>query len=604
MKRYSFYKKVLLVLIGSTLCAMMMDTQAQPSQTQKWNANELAREKVVNEILAGMSLEEKIGQLYVVSFSSRQTPERLAQTERLIRKYQLGGLILMYSDLQPAADLMNRWIDVPKVPFLMTIDAEWGLAMRFDDVVMFPQQMQLGSLATPDLVYEMGLQVGEQLRRIGMQVNFAPDVDINNNPLNPVINVRSFSEDREKVTTYSAAYLQGMQDAGIAICLKHFPGHGDTSVDSHHALPLLNFDRARLDSLELYPFRELIRTQAIDMVMLGHLEVPALDPTGTPSSLSKPIVTDLLKNELGFDGIVITDALGMKGVAEHIAPEQIPLAAFQAGVDILLMPQEVEASIKEIKKAVRRGKIERAELDERVRKVLRLKYDLGLLPLDQPRMKITKAALQAEINRPAYRQLVQEIGEETLILFEKGQQVTTSNLFPVTSGKTAYVGFHPEQGEDRAYLGEAMNTYAQVETYYIPNTATREELEALKKTLNSNYETVILGIHHTHRNPQRSFGLNDWQADALDAWAAENERPQLVLSFFGIPYGIMMFENNALMDAVVIAHANTDYNNRAVARLLTGQIAAKGVLPVTLESLKSEVEKADPPHEDNLMAVE
>ncbi|MBR5248992.1 MAG: hypothetical protein IKV28_00185 [Bacteroidales bacterium] len=604
MKRYSFYKKVLLVLIGSTLCAMMMDTQAQPSQTQKWNANELAREKVVNEILAGMSLEEKIGQLYVVSFSSRQTPERLAQTEKLIRKYQLGGLILMYSDLQPASDLMNRWIDLPKVPFLMTIDAEWGLAMRFDDVVMFPQQMQLGSLATPDLVYEMGLQVGEQLRRIGMQVNFAPDVDINNNPMNPVINVRSFSEDREKVTTYSAAYLKGMQDAGIAICLKHFPGHGDTSVDSHHALPLLNFDRTRLDSLELYPFRELIRTQAIDMVMLGHLEVPALDPTGTPSSLSKPIVTDLLKNELGFDGIVITDALGMKGVAEHIAPEQIPLAAFQAGVDILLMPQEVEASIKQIKKAVRRGKVERAELDERVRKVLRLKYDLGLLPLDQPRMKITKAALQAEINRPAYRQLVQEIGEETLILFEKGQQVTTANLFPVTSGKTAYVGFHPEKGEDRAYLGEAMNTYAQVDTYYLPNTATHEEFEALKKTLNSNYETVILGIHHTHRNPQRSFGLNDWQADALDAWAAENERPQLVLSFFGIPYGIMMFENNALMDAVVIAHANTDYNNRAVARLLTGQIAAKGVLPVTLESLKSEVEKADPPHEDNLMAVE
>lgn len=595
---------VLLMVIGSTICAVSTQAQPQTEVVPGLTADELAREKVVQELLDDMTLNEKIGQLYIVSFSSRQRPERLEQTKRLIRKYELGGLILMYSDLQAAADLMNEWIDLPKIPFLMTIDAEWGLAMRFDDVVMFPQQMQLGSLATPELVYEMGLQVGGQLRRIGMQVNFAPDVDINNNPLNPVINVRSFGEDRDKVTDYAAAYLKGMQDAGIAVCLKHFPGHGDTSVDSHHALPLLDFDRARLDSLELYPFRELIRRESIDMVMLGHLEVPALDPTGTPSSLSKPIVTDLLKEDMGFEGIVITDALGMKGVANHLAPEEIPLAAFQAGVDIMLMPSQAEASIKAMRKAVRKGIIAQEELDERVRKVLRMKYDLGLLPLDQPRMKITKAALRSEINRPEYRKLVQQIGDQTMILFDKGRQVATSQVFPIASGKTAYLGFHPENSPESAYLGQALNQYAQVDEYLLPVTASHAAFLELKEQLDREYETVIIGIHHTHRNPQRAFGLNDWQAEAIDQWAAQEQRPDLVLAFFGIPYGVMMFNNQALMEAVVIAHLNTDYNNFAVARLLNGMIQAEGVLPVTLEAIRGQVEESDPPARDVLMDVE
>lgn len=572
MNRITTWMMVLLMCIGGTISAQ--------------TADEMAREKVVNEILDDMSLTEKIGQLYIVSFSSRQTPERLAQIEEYIRDYELGGLILMYSDLQAAADLMNDWIERPKVPLLMTIDAEWGLSMRFDDVVKFPQQMQLGSLSSPELVYEMGLQVGEQLRRFGFQVNYAPVVDVNNNPNNPVINVRSFGEDPERVTDYAAAYVRGMQDAGMAVSLKHFPGHGDTSVDSHHDLPVLNFDRARLDSIELYPFRELIRRENIEMVMLGHLNVPALDSTGTPSSLSKPMVTGLLKEEMGFDGIVITDALGMKGVSNHLAPEEIPLAAFEAGVDIMLMPSDVPGSIRQLKKAVRRGRISREDLDERVRKVLRLKYDLGLLPLDQPRMKVTKASLLQELNKREYKDLVRRIGEETLILFEKGQQQKTAAAFPLQNKKVAYVGFHPADQAEQAFLGEALSAYTEVDSFLLPATATLEEFQALKDRLETEYQTVVIGLHHTHRNPQRAFGMNDWQVGALDAWMAETERPQLVVAFFGIPYGYTLFQNTGMLDAFVIAHMNTDYNNAAVARLLAGEIEAKGVLPVTLSGVE------------------
>lgn len=580
MNQFTMWMMVLLMCIGGTISAQ--------------TADEMAREKVVNEILEEMSLTEKIGQLYVVSFSSRQTPERLAQIEEYIRKYQLGGLILMYSDLQAAADLMNDWIERPKIPFLMTIDAEWGLSMRFDDVVKFPQQMQLGSLSSPELVYEMGLQVGEQLRRFGFQVNFAPVVDVNNNPNNPVINVRSFGEDPERVTTYAAAYIRGMQDAGMAVSLKHFPGHGDTSVDSHHDLPVLNFDRARLDSIELYPFRELIRREDVEMVMLGHLNVPALDSTGTPSSLSKPMVTGLLKEELGFEGIVITDALGMKGVANHLAPDEIPLAAYEAGVDILLMPSDVPGSIRKMVKAVRRGRISREDLDERVRKVLRLKYDLGLLPLDQPRMKITKAALLQELNKREYSELVYRIGEETMILFENGVQRKTANVFPLTEEKVAYLGFHPADQTEQAMLGEALSAYRKLDSYLMPADATLEEFQVLKAKLEAEYKTVVIGFHHTHRNPQRAFGMNDWQVQAMDAWMAEPDRPQLVMAFFGIPYGMTLFKNLGSLEAFVIAHYNTDYNNAAVARLLAGEIEAKGILPVTLTPIEVVNQQAVP----------
>lgn len=587
----NLFKKgwMMLMLLGAGSIAFAARTE--PAAERKLTADERTREAVVDRLVSRMSLREQIGQLYILAFSTRQSPADLERIERQIRRWKPGGLILMYSDVQPAADLINRWTDLPEIPFLMTIDAEWGLAMRFDPVVMFPQQMQLGSLRSPELVYEMGLAVGRQLRRFGMQVNYAPDVDINNNALNPVINVRSFGEDPERVLEYARAYARGMRDAGIAVCLKHFPGHGDTSVDSHHDLPVLPFDRARLDSLELLPFREMIRAGETDLVMLGHLNVPALDPTGTPTSISRPVVTDLLKEELGFRGLVVTDALGMKGVANHLSQREIPLAAFQAGVDLMLMPKDVPGSVRRLMQAVRRGEIDRREVEERCRKVLRLKYDLGLLPLDQPRLKIRKEALMAEINAPEFRDLNRRIAEQSLIRLPRPADTAGQPDVLPLRGRTAYLGFGDEGLRNGAILGDVLREYGVTDCFVLDRDATEEEFNTLKDSLDAAYETVVVGIHHTHRSPDRRFGLNEWQAGAVDRWAAETVRPRLVLAFFGIPYGVTLFRERDRLDAVIIAHLNTDYNNRAVAELLFGRIEAQGVLPVTLEP--AEVPAAD-----------
>ena len=279
--------------------------------------------------------------------------------------------------LNPAVDRVNQLHRMAEIPLLVTIDGEWGASMRYPELHAFPRQMQLGALTDESLIYEMGYAVGKECRDLNIHVNFAPDVDINNNAENPVINSRSFGENRDIVARYGAAYMEGMRDAGVCGSAKHFPGHGDTNADSHKTLPVLPFSRERLDSLELYPFRYLI-DKNVGMVMVGHLEVPVLDSSGTPASISRPIITGVLKEQLGYDGIVITDALNMNGVSNRMEKKFVPLEAFKAGVDILLMPEDVEASITEIEKAVKRGNVSIADLNEKVRKMLRLKAEAGL----------------------------------------------------------------------------------------------------------------------------------------------------------------------------------------------------------------------------------
>lgn len=261
----------------------------------------------------------------------------------------------MNDPLDGAIKRLNEFHAMAKTPLLVTIDGEWGLSMRFDEIPVFPRQMQLGALSSDSLVYEVGKAFGEECNKLNIHVDFAPDIDINNNINNPVINTRSFGEDREKVAKYGIALSKGMASMNVAGSAKHFPGHGDTDVDSHKGLPVLNFTKSRLDSLELYPFRQLI-ANGVDMVMVGHLEVKALDETGTISSISRRIVTDLLRNEYGYDGIICTDALGMDGVAKASGLDQahVALEAYKAGVDILLMPEDVENTLDLISNAMKR----------------------------------------------------------------------------------------------------------------------------------------------------------------------------------------------------------------------------------------------------------
>nr|HPK30057.1 glycoside hydrolase family 3 protein [Bacteroidales bacterium] len=369
----------------------------------------------VEEIIAKMSLREKVGQLFIIEYSDKYDLED-PYFDKLIKRDKIGGLILMEMDIDKYIERINRFQTMSKIPLLISVDGEWGVSMRFDTLTQFPRNMQLGALSSPDLVYQVGRAMAKQFVRLGIHINYAPTIDINNNPLNPVIGQRSFGDDREKVAQYGAAIIKGMQDGGIMTSAKHFPGHGDTETDSHKALPVLTFERTRLDSLELYPFRHVIK-EGVAMVMVGHLSVPSLDPTGVPSSISYPIITELLKKEMGFEGIVVTDALGMKGVAEYIPRERVAIESFKAGSDILLMPPaERRKSISAFLKAVRKGEISKERVDESLRKILKMKEQLGLL---DARPQIDPNEAYAQVESKEVLELINKVAEESMTLIKR-----------------------------------------------------------------------------------------------------------------------------------------------------------------------------------------
>ncbi|MEK6614794.1 MAG: glycoside hydrolase family 3 N-terminal domain-containing protein, partial [Bacteroidota bacterium] len=261
---------------------------------------------------------QRIGQLFMVAaYSTAQTDT--SKIKRIIDSCGIGGLIFMQGEPTQQAALTNYYQSKSKVPLLISIDAEWGLDMRLAHTVRFPRQMTLGAISSEadTLIYFMGKEIAKHCKRLGIHVNFAPVADINNNPLNPVISSRSFGENKITVTRKSLLYMKGMQDAGVLAVAKHFPGHGDTDSDSHKTLPTITCSKERMDSLELFPFKKLF-TEGVGGVMVAHLFIPAYDSsTNTASTLSPPIVTDLLKNELKFEGLIFTDALNMKGVSDY-----------------------------------------------------------------------------------------------------------------------------------------------------------------------------------------------------------------------------------------------------------------------------------------------
>ncbi len=303
------------------------------------------------------------------------------EVEEAIRKYNIGSLCLFQGGPIKQAQMLNHFQSIAKTPLLITIDGENGVGMRFDSVMGLPRMMMLGAAHDPALAYQYGQVVAEQCKRIGIHVNYAPVVDINNNPNNPVINDRSFGEDKYKVAEYGVQYVKGMQDNGVMACAKHFPGHGDVAVDSHHDLPVINKSREELDSLELYPFRELIKA-GVGSVMVAHLQVNSIDNTANrPTSISNKAVTDLLKKELRFSGITFTDALEMKGVAKYYPDGENSLQSLIAGNDMLCLPGNIPGSIEKVLKAIRKKKLSWKDIDARVKKVLHAKYEHGLANL-------------------------------------------------------------------------------------------------------------------------------------------------------------------------------------------------------------------------------
>jgi beta-glucosidase-like glycosyl hydrolase len=523
----------------------------------------------VEKILSAMTTREKIAQLFIVAFNDNPEDKNTKEAIELISKEKVGGVIIMNSSLTPGARMINHLQSLSEIPLLVTLDGEWGVAMRFDSVIAFPRQMQMASMDNESLVFKVGAAIGEQTKRLGMTVNYAPSIDVNNNPSNPVINTRAFGENKEVVARYGIAYLRGMQSSGVAGSAKHFPGHGDTDTDSHLALPVLPFSRQRLDSLELYPFRKIIEA-GTDMVMVGHLDVPSLDNSGRPSSISPRIVNDLLRVELEYNGIIITDALNMKGVSEYMPKERLPLEAYKAGSDLILMPENVKKAIDIMERAVEDGELSSHSLNIRTKKMLMLKSRLGLF--ESP-VQIDLENLNKELNKQPYKSLVQEVAHNSMILVENKNE--NLPLREMTGSRVASLSL----GGDKfgTEFGNQVKKYIDCDTIVLRGKYTRNDLMATLDSLSA-YDHILLAIHKTDARPQRGFGIDSTEMEVLTTYAIGKK---ITFVYFGNPLALSYIKNVDAFESVLIAHQNTLHNNIAAVNIIFGAIGAQGRMPVT-----------------------
>ena len=398
------------------------------------------QKKWVDSIYNSMSIHEKVGQLFMVDVFSKDSKDKTDLINSLIKDYYIGGIIFSKGGPVRQAKLSNQYQKISKTPLLMAMDAEWGLAMRLDSTFAYPWNMTLGAIADNKIVYDIGKQIGAHVKRMGMHINFSPVVDINTNPDNPIIGNRSFGEDRDNVTNKALAYMRGMQSSGILANAKHFPGHGDTDLDSHKILPTISFTKKRLDSIELHPYKRLFQ-EGLSSVMVAHLNVPALEKRKKfPSSISKAIVTDLLQNDLNFQGLIFTDALNMKGASNFKKPGEIDLAAFLAGNDVLLISESIPKAHQLIVEAFRKGKISEERLSRSVKKILFAKYKVGLNNY-QP---IELNSLLSDLNTPYDVMLYEKAIENALTVLKNDRLIIPIRKIEKT--KIAYVHMGDDTG--------------------------------------------------------------------------------------------------------------------------------------------------------------
>ena len=529
----------------------------------------------VDSVFKTLSNDQKIAQLMIVRGSGFHPQTRkpifyTAEVEDAVRKYNVGGICMFQGGPVAQANFINRMQSIAKTPILMSIDAENGVGMRLDSVMGLPRQMMLGAVQDATLMYEYGKIVGEQCKRMGYQVNYAPVVDVNNNPNNPVINDRSFGEDKFKVALYGIQYMKGMQDVGVMACAKHFPGHGDVDVDSHYDLPVINKSRQQLDSLELYPFKALIDA-GVGSVMVAHLYIPVIDNTANKAtSLSYNNVTQLLRNDLNFKGLTFTDALEMQGVTKFYPAGEASAESLIAGNDMLCLPGDIPGSIKKIKTSIRRKKLSWKIIDERVKRVLLAKYQYGLANL-QP---ISTDNLVQDLNSKV-KDMRRLIAENAVTLLRNDDPA----IFPLATGKrVAYVGFG--LNKDNEFAKQVRNNY-NAHVYYFDYKLDESKAAASLELLKDRYDVVVIGLHSYARYPQNNFGISDAAFSLIKKLQQQHKTITIV---FGNPYAI---KNICDSRVLITTYEDDEITQQTAADLLIGKFVAKGKLPVTVcESFK------------------
>lgn len=548
---------VLLLLMVSGLYAQNLD----PLRATDYNA----QEQWVDSIVKNMTVDEKIGQLFMVQAYSNKKNAHTNSIKKMIFDYHIGGLIFMQGTPQKQVALYNTYQSLSKIPLMIGFDGEWGLDMRLKNTYRFPWNMTLGAIQDNQLIFQLGKYIGQHCNRLGIHVNFAPVVDINTNPQNPIVGNRSFGEDKKNVTQKSIAFIQGLQSEGVFGTVKHFPGHGDTATDSHLGLPVLNFNKKRLENIELYPYQKVFNA-GVGGVMTAHLSIPALERNPKlPTSLSPSVVNGLLKEKLGFLGLIFTDGLNMKGAANYATSAQINLAALQAGNDILLIPQDIPATVTLIKKSLKRGKLSTRSIDESVKKILSAKYKLGLYQYQA----IDTTNLIADVNTTSDGVLHRSLVKASMTVIKNKKEV-----LPIKDLKKYQKIAYLELGD--ASGGAFLNT---LKKYTKVVRVSGSQLNKVKKTL-KNYDLVIVGYHTSNKHPWKSFKFSKKDLLWLDEIGKSNK---VILSVFASPYSLLDVNSFANIEGILIGYQNSKIAQEIGAQVIFGAISANGKLPVSIK---------------------
>ena len=519
-------------------------------------------EKYADSLYQQLSLDEKIGQLYIVALYNNRGEEEIQKIRNLVEKEKIGGLILMQDDAEKHINLLNEFQGKSRIKMMIGIDGEWGLFQRFPAAHKFPWAMTLGAIQDNSLIYEMTSKIAEDCKRMGIYWDFAPVVDVNTNPSNPIIGNRSFGSNINNVIAKGLAYAQGLQDHGVLASMKHFPGHGDTNTDSHLDLPVVSHNLERLNSVELAPFKALL-DKKIGGVMVAHLYVPTLEKKkGIPASVSYEIITNLLKNTYQYKGLIITDALNMNAIAKKFSPGEIDLRAFKAGNDIMLFSQDVPSGKALIKSAFEKGEISENRLAESVKKILKTKFLLGLQDLKL----INPENINTDLNNASHAEISEKLYANAITLLKDEK-----NLLPLNCSKTYY--YLPLEEAPFQTFVENLNFRTTI------NLISKEEISQIPEN-----STVIVGFHKDNSTAYKPYKISQNSKDILTELS---KKQNVILDVFGSPYALKDIDI-ASISTVLVSYENNDLSMKASAKALLGKTKISGKLPVIVnENLKA-----------------
>ena len=511
--------------------------------------------KYADSLYAKLSMDERIGQLYIVALYTNKDQNHISGVRKLVEQERIGGIILMQDDADQEIALVNEFQKKSRVPMLFGMDAEWGLYQRIKTAHKFPWAMTLGAIQDNNLVYEMASKIAEDAKKMGIYWNFAPVVDVNTNPKNPIIGNRSFGSDVQNVIAKALAYAQGLQDNGVLAAIKHFPGHGDTDVDSHLDLPVVKHSLERLNKIELAPFKALM-DKKIGGAMIAHLYVPQLEKgKNIPASISYDIVTNLLKNKFRYEGLVITDALNMNAVAKKYPAGELDLRAFKAGNDVLLFSQDVPTGKKLIKEAIQKGEINEKRLEESVKKILKTKYLLGLQNL----RPLSSEGINNALNNDSHAKISEKLYANALTLLKDEKQ-----LFPLREKEVYYLPL--EEASHEAFLQELSKEIKVKKISF-------KEIQSIPENA-----VVIIGLHKDNSTAYKPYKIS-WESKSLINQV--KSRNKVILNVFGSPYALQDVDISGI-SSVLVSYENNPLSMKATAEAYLGKQKINGRLPVVV----------------------